>query len=121
MSPVADDKTAKLVEELRSLIDVAAERAQPWLQKVATAGEAGAEHTPQTCGWCPLCNGAALLRGDRSELASKAAEHVSGLITVLRMALGEPGAAPEPEPATEEPRVQHIQVVRRRTAQGSQC
>ncbi len=115
---MADDKTAKLVEELRLLIDVAAERAQPWLQRIATEG--AGEHDPRTCGWCPVCNAAALIRGDRSELAAKAAEHVSGLITLLRMALSEPSAPAEETPA-EEPRVQHIQVVRRRPAQESQC
>lgn len=114
---MADDKTAKLVEELRLLIDVAAERAQPWLQRIATEG--AGDHNPQTCGWCPVCNAAALIKGDRSELAAKAAEHVSGLLAVLRMALSEPAAAPEP-PA-DEPRVQHIQVVRRKSDQGSQC
>jgi len=119
---VADQK---LAEELRLLIDAAAERAQPWLQKLATAGEGeGAEHNPQTCGWCPLCNGVALLRGDRSELASKAAEHVAGLLTVLRAALADPvaratAATEDERPA--EPRVQHIQVVRRKTDQGPQC
>jgi hypothetical protein len=115
---VADDKTAKLVEELRLLIDVAAERAQPWLQRVATEG--AGDHNPQTCGWCPVCNAAALIKGDRSELASKAAEHVSGLLTLLRMALSEP-SAPAAETPTEEPRVQHIRVVRRKSDQGSQC
>ncbi|MEO6083646.1 MAG: hypothetical protein ABIQ18_11140 [Umezawaea sp.] len=115
---MADDKTAKLVEELRLLIDVAAERAQPWLQRIATEG--AGDHNPQTCGWCPVCNAAALIKGDRSELASKAAEHVSGLLTLLRMALSEP-SAPAAEAPAEEPRVQHIQVVRRKSDQGSQC
>jgi hypothetical protein len=112
----------KLAEELRLLIDAAAERAQPWLQKLAAAGEGG-EHNPQTCGWCPVCNGVALLRGDRSELAAKAAEHVSGLLTVLRAALADPVARATEESPTrsDEPRVQHIQVVRRKTDQGSQC
>ncbi|WP_199443323.1 hypothetical protein [Umezawaea beigongshangensis] len=116
-----DESTGRLAEELRLLLDTAAERAQPWLQRAAAAGEQD-EHTPQTCGWCPVCNTAAVLRGDRSELAAKAAEHVAGLIAVLRTALAEPAAtttttreAP-PEPAAappEESRVQHIQVVRR--------
>lgn len=114
--------TGKLAEELRLLIATVTERAEPWLHKVATAGE-GAEHNPQTCGWCPMCNGMALLRGDRSELAAKAAEHVSGLLAVLRAALAEPveRATAEPSAPAGEPRVQHIQVVRRRTDQGSQC
>ncbi|HEX6345277.1 hypothetical protein [Umezawaea sp.] len=117
---MADDKTAKLVEELRLLIDVAAERAQPWLQRIATEG--AADHNPRTCGWCPVCNAAALIKGDRSELAAKAAEHVSGLLTLLRMALSDPGDTPaQPEPRSDEPRVQHIQVVRRKPDQGSRC
>jgi len=116
---VADEKTAKLVEELRLLVDVAAERAQPWLQRIATEG--AGEHNPATCGWCPVCNAAALIKGDRSELAAKAAEHVSGLITLLRMALSEPSTPTAPDAPAEEPRVQHIQVVRRKSDQGSQC
>ena len=115
---MADDKTAKLVEELRLLLDVAAERAQPWLQRIATEG--ADDHNPRTCGWCPVCNAAALIKGDRSELAAKAAEHISGLLTVLRMALSEP-STPTAETQTDEPRVQHIQVVRRKSDQGSQC
>ncbi|WP_053718868.1 hypothetical protein [Saccharothrix sp. NRRL B-16348] len=116
---------SKLAEELRLLLDAAAERAQPWLHRVAAEGE----HDTRTCGWCPLCNAVALARGDRSELAAKAAEHVAGLIAVLRAALAEPGTS-EPgtsessgtsgssgsvadEPAPEKPRVQHIPVVRR--------
>ncbi|ANZ35053.1 hypothetical protein BBK82_02175 [Lentzea guizhouensis] len=110
-----NDSGGKLAEELRLLIDTAAERMQPWLQRVAEAGDGS--HTPETCGWCPVCNGVALLRGDRSELAAKAAEHAAGLVAVLRAALREPGAPPsaEPpgEPADAGQRVQHIKVVRK--------
>ncbi|MBW4721650.1 hypothetical protein [Saccharothrix obliqua] len=119
---------AKLAEELRLLLDAAAERAQPWLNRLSEN-----DHDPGTCGWCPLCNAVALARGDRSELAARAAEHVTGLIAVLREALTDPpraaGTSPAPEPAaarpataepaaTEEPpppRVEHIPVVRRRS------
>jgi hypothetical protein len=120
---------SKLTEELRLLLDAAAERAQPWLHRMAAEGE----HDTRTCGWCPLCNAVALARGDRSELVAKAAEHVTGLIAVLRAALGEPaagstsapgasgpGSGPDEEPERPgKPRVQHIPVVRR--DQGSQC
>jgi hypothetical protein len=109
---------SKLAEELRLLLDAAAERAQPWLHRMAAEGE----HDTRTCGWCPLCNAVALARGDRSELAAKAAEHVAGLIAVLRAALAEPAPAPaagEDPPRPAKPRVQHIPVVRR--DQGSQC
>ncbi|MEU7481058.1 hypothetical protein AB0A63_34125 [Lentzea sp. NPDC042327] len=108
------ENNGKLAEELRLLIDTAAERMQPWLQRVAEAGDGA--HAPETCGWCPVCNGVALLRGDRSELAAKAAEHAAGLVAVLRAALREPGtpAPAEPaEPADAGQRVQHIKVVRK--------
>lgn len=115
---MTQDNTGKLAEELRLLIDAAAERMQPWLQRVAEAGDGS--HTPETCGWCPLCNAVALLRGDRSELAAKAAEHAAGLVAVLRAALREPSAPPPPpssdgaeEPAEAGQRVQHIKVVRK--------
>ncbi|HEX7301632.1 hypothetical protein [Lentzea sp.] len=112
---MTQDNTGKLAEELRLLLDTAAERMQPWLQRVAEAGDGS--HAPETCGWCPLCNGVALLRGDRSELASKAAEHAAGLVAVLRAALREPGAPPaadDDEPAPDAgQRVQHIKVVRK--------
>jgi hypothetical protein len=121
---MSEENPGRLADELRLLLDAAAERAQPWLQKIATAADDDEAHNPQTCGWCPLCNGAALLRGDRSELAAKAAEHLAGLVAVLRAALAEPAApvAEETPPApAEERRVQHIQVVRRRTAGEAPC
>jgi hypothetical protein len=120
---MSEENPGRLADELRLLLDAAAERAQPWLQKIATATD-DETHNPQTCGWCPLCNGVALLRGDRSELAAKAAEHLAGLVAVLRAALAEPAApvAEEKPPASaEEPRVQHIQVVRRRTTGEGSC
>jgi hypothetical protein len=104
---------ARLAEELRLLLDALAERAEPMLNRLAAAptGEHG-EHTPATCGWCPLCAGMAVLRGERPELAVRAAEHAAGLLTVLRAALAEREPAPAP---AEEPtdRVQHITVHRR--------
>lgn len=107
---------SKLAEELRLLLDAAAERAQPWLHRVAAEGE----HDTRSCGWCPLCNAVALARGDRSELAAKAAEHVAGLIAVLRAALAEPAPTPaDSGDGANKPRVQHIPVVRR--DKGSQC
>lgn len=111
---------ARLAEELRLLLDALAERAQPMLNRLAAAPEQG-EHTPATCGWCPLCAGMAVLRGERPELAVKAAEHASGLLAVLRMALATP---PADEPAPDEPareRVQHITVRRRQSGGDAEC
>ncbi|HVV18141.1 MAG TPA: hypothetical protein VHF06_01820 [Pseudonocardiaceae bacterium] len=114
---------ARLAEETRLLLDALAERAQPWLNRLAAPGDDG-EHTPSTCNWCPLCAGMAVLRGERPELAVKAAEHAAGLIAVLRAALAErpaPASSPSsessppasaPEPAADPSRVQHIPVRR---------
>ncbi|HEX3649733.1 MAG TPA: hypothetical protein VHV49_15015, partial [Pseudonocardiaceae bacterium] len=79
---------ARLVEELRLLLDALAERAEPMLNRLA-AGEQD-EHLPATCGWCPVCAGMAVLRGERPELAVRAAEHAVGLLAVLRTALTDP-------------------------------
>jgi hypothetical protein len=114
---------ARLAEELRLLLDALAERAEPMLNRLAAAptGEQG-EHTPATCGWCPLCAGMAVLRGERPELAVKAAEHAAGLLTVLRAALAErEPAAPKPADAEPADRVQHITVHRRDTGADAEC
>ncbi len=110
---------AKLAEEFKLLLGVLAERAEPWLARLATTPE-GAEHSPATCGWCPLCAGLAVLRGERPELAVRAAEHASGLLAVLRASLAErppaeakQQAEAEEEPSPEPERVQKITIRRR--------
>ncbi|HEX4704404.1 MAG TPA: hypothetical protein VH352_19920 [Pseudonocardiaceae bacterium] len=107
---------ARLAEELRLLLDALAERAQPMLNRLAAepTGQDG-EHTPATCGWCPVCAGLAVLRGERPELAVRAAEHAAGLLAVLRGALADRAPTPQqpPESPSEEQRVQHIPVRRR--------
>ncbi|HEV3360123.1 MAG TPA: hypothetical protein VG247_25195 [Pseudonocardiaceae bacterium] len=114
---------AKLAEEFKLLLGVLAERAEPWLARLATTPE-GAEHSPATCGWCPLCAGLAVLRGERPELAVRAAEHASGLLAVLRASLAErppaeaKQAEAEEEPAPEPERVQKIPI--RRHGSGSE-
>jgi hypothetical protein len=101
----------RITEELRLLIDALAEKAEPWLQRIVVDG---ADHEPSTCDWCPVCAVAAVVRGERSELAARAAEHAAGLLTVLRMALQQERPAPahaDEQPAP--PRVQKITVRRR--------
>ncbi len=105
---------ARLAEELRLLLEALAERAQPLLNRLAAPGGEDAEHTPATCGWCPVCAGMAVVRGERPELAVKAAEHAAGLLAVLRAALAEPPAATgSSSPPAPDSRVQHISVRRR--------
>ncbi|SDN60286.1 hypothetical protein [Allokutzneria albata] len=116
-----------LNQELRQLLDAVAQRAEPWLRKIAvedplagsgkdTASGAAASHRA-SCTWCPLCAAISLARGERPELAAKAAEHLSGLLSVLRASMEpeqpKPEPAPEPEPRPEPaPRVQKISVDR---------
>ncbi len=107
---------ARLAEELRLLLDALADRAQPWLNRLAT--EPDAEHTPATCGWCPVCAGVAVLRGERPELAVRAAEHAAGLVAVLRSALAHPETA-QPSGSGDD-RVEHI-TVRRRDSKDGEC
>jgi len=101
----------RIAEELRLLIDAVAEKAEPWLARIAADG---AEHDATTCDWCPVCAVAAVVRGERSEMAAKAAEHAAGLLAVLRMALQQqrPSQPPAGEPQAS-PRVQKITVRRR--------
>lgn len=108
---------ARLADELRLLLDALAERAQPWLNRLAT--EPDAEHTPATCGWCPVCAGMAVLRGERPELAVRAAEHAAGLVAVLRSALAQ---TDPPQPAgSMDDRVEHITVRRRDNPKDGEC
>jgi hypothetical protein len=114
-TPQDERPGARLADELRLLLDALAQRAEPYLNRLA-ADESG-EHTPATCGWCPLCAALAVARGERPELAVRAAEHAAGLLAVLRSALAEPSSTssdPSPSPPPEE-RVQHIPVRRRGT------
>ena len=101
----------RIAEELRLLIDALAEKAEPWLARIAAES---ADHEPTTCDWCPVCAVAAVDRGERSEMAAKAAEHAAGLLAVLRMALQQqrPSQPPAGEPQAP-PRVQKITVRRR--------
>lgn len=86
---------ARVAEELRALLDTAAERAQPWLNQLREAGTSGkageATHSTSSCGWCPLCAAISLARGERPELAERLATHTLGLLGTLR-------AAMEPDP-----------------------
>jgi hypothetical protein len=98
-------------EELRAIAVAVLDRVDPLLERLRSEPAAAADAT--TCASCPVCALLAALRGERPELAVRLAEHTAGLVAVLRAALGE-GTAP-PDPAQEPPssrRVQHIHVER---------
>lgn len=73
-------ETPSVAEEMRSLLDAL-------VHKVGTSGKQ--QHVPATCNWCPVCASLALLRGQRPELAVRAAEHAAGLLAVFRAAMQE--------------------------------
>lgn len=119
------------------LVDAAASRAEEYLRGVGAqpgAGEAGdqdhrhvAAKDSTTCGWCPICAVAALVRGDRPELTSRLADQLAGLVELLRESLAEhrhadPAADAARPPAAEETKVQRIEVrrVRGRSAAAAQ-
>ncbi|MGE3287979.1 MAG: hypothetical protein AB7J32_18040 [Pseudonocardia sp.] len=126
---------AALPAEFRALLNGALDRIEPVVERIRVqqrsapgdrAGEAGGVGSAggsngaggpngavpmgsaAACGVCPICALVAVLRGERSELAAKAADHMAGLMAVLRMALdegvgvtpsagtGAPGAAADP-------------------------
>lgn len=66
------------------------------LRADAASGSQGAGGTPApdsagACTACPVCALIAVLRGERSELASRLAEHATGLVAVLTAVLEESG------------------------------
>ena len=88
---------------------------QDWAQDWAHRGSGAADerHTGSDCQWCPLCQFAAVLRGEHPEVTDRVAEAGTALAGALRAlveaASGATGGAqhrqPGPPPA---PRVQKI-------------
>jgi hypothetical protein len=106
---------SRLVEELRLLLDAAAERAGPWLDRLA----AGHEEHAGPPGSCPVCAMLALVHGEPSELATRGLERAADLVALLRAVLADrwepgvphmPGFRPPPRPSG---RVQRIPVRRK--------
>ena len=105
---------SRLAEELRLLVEAVAERAGPWLDRVA------AEASDASCSWCPLCAAVALVRGEPNALAGRGLDGAADLVALLRAVLADrwepgvshmPGFTPDEKPST---RVQHIPVRRER-------
>jgi hypothetical protein len=83
--------------ELRALALVALDRLEPALQRMRAEQPTAA--APATCAGCPVCALLAVLRGERPELAVTLAEHLGGLLAVLRAALEEGDPAADASPA----------------------
>jgi hypothetical protein len=77
---------------------------QDWARETFPAGPDG--HSGPECQWCPLCQFAAVLRGEHPEVADRVAEAGAALMSAVQAlaqaATSRPGGAPQP------PRVQRI-------------
>lgn len=98
-----------LAEELRQYVGGALDLLQPWVDRVREQDPAGADPEPAVCASCPVCAVITVLRGGRSDLAVRLADHAAGVLAVLRAALeegvgaaGAPGTTP-PGPDRTEP------------------
>lgn len=98
------------VEQARRLMDtlkaaVPADPAAAASQAASVARDAAsgaAASLSGDCRWCPLCQAAAMVRGERPELSAALADILTATATALRQFAGEP-AAEEPASAPEEP------------------
>jgi hypothetical protein len=107
----------RLVEELRLLLEAVADRAGPWLDRVAAGGHD--EHEHATAAWCPACAALALIKGESAEAAARGLARAADLVALLRAVLADrwepgvphmPGFRPPPRP---DPRVQRIPIRRK--------
>lgn len=118
--PGAGDATGSPAEELVKLVA----GAQDWLRQnlplagdamaTASMGTGAAGHDATVCGWCPLCQFVAVLRGDRPEVSEKVAQAGAAVASALRAVLdatsertGRPGSTADSADAPP-PRVQKI-------------
>jgi hypothetical protein len=73
------DPQVRLAEDVAALVD----GAQQWAK--STFGQLGEAfpHTGAECQWCPLCQFAALVRGERPDVAEKLATAASAIADVF--------------------------------------
>jgi hypothetical protein len=108
-----------LADEARKLIALA----QDWAKRTIP------EHTGPECQWCPLCQFAALLRGDHPEVGERITEAGNAVAGAVRSLLDAaarqadraseqprrprpgPGRPASPGPSERASRVQHIRLV----------
>ena len=101
------------VEQARRLLETF--RAGPAGEPPAAGGAAAAGDAQGSsdCRWCPLCQAAAVVRGERPEVSAALADLLASTATALRTFAGEPAPEAEPAAGAEErpaPVVQHIEL-----------
>jgi hypothetical protein len=100
-----------LADELREYAGGALDLLEPLVDRIREQEPDESAPEPVVCASCPVCALITVLRGGRSELAVRLAEHAAGVLAVLRAALdegigapptrsgGHPEAAAHPRPA----------------------
>ena len=109
------EQVRRLMEGLRTAAPTAEAGAGDAGAGAGGAGAGGAGAGGGDCRWCPLCQAAAIVRGERPELTAALADILSATATALRQFAGEPaGQSAEAEPAepaaAEGPAVQRIEL-----------
>jgi hypothetical protein len=101
---------APLIGEALRLVSSVQDWAQDWAHR--SSGEAGERRCASDCQWCPLCQFAAVLRGEHPEVTDRVAEAGTALAGALRALIEAASATggaqhrePRPPPAS---RVQKI-------------
>ncbi|MEP7021526.1 MAG: hypothetical protein ABI808_12800 [Pseudonocardiales bacterium] len=101
---------APLIGEALRLVSSVQDWAQDWAHRGDSEPER--QHTGSDCQWCPLCQFAAVLRGERPEITDRVAEAGTALVGALRAlvdaASGAAGAAGPAQHRPPGPRVQKI-------------
>ena len=87
---------AEWLEQARRLVDTFL--AAPATEQVSDPPE-GAAHA-DTCRWCPLCQVAAVVRGERPEVSAALADVLTATAGALRTFADDVAAAPAAAPAT---------------------
>jgi hypothetical protein len=90
---------ADWVEQARRLMETLRATA-PADSTTAASSPADAAAPDSDCRWCPLCQAAAVVRGERPEVSAALADILTATAAALRQFAGEPAAeqpvAPEP-------------------------
>ena len=87
------------VEQARRLVTGLGQTLGSAVRDGAAAGEGDGAH-PADCRWCPVCQAASVLRGERPEVTDALADVLTAAAAALR-GLGEPPPAPAPAAAAE--------------------
>jgi hypothetical protein len=94
------EQARRLMEALKATVPADPAAAAAQAASAARDAASGAALSGD-CRWCPLCQAAAMVRGERPELSAALADILTATATALRQFAGD-AAPPEPE-APEEP------------------